>query len=159
MKTVYIANILIVFSLQVHAESYRGPPPSEQKHAIHSLAEQHDELKREVQRTENGYEALTTSENPELVKLLQAHVDYMKKRMDSGAMVRRWDPAFVELVENHKDIIVTLEIRTNGVAVVVVGATADAIKVAQNHSRIISGFVGEGAKAVHRNHGVVLFDE
>ena len=134
----------------------RGPLPDEQRQLIHAMASAHDKFMREVELTETGYVAKTTSEDPEIVAMLQEHVAYMKKRIDGGGMVRRWDPAFVELLAHHEDIEVTIAELENGLEVVVEGKTPQAIEVAQNHANIVSGFVDLGFEAVHREHSAVL---
>ena len=131
---------------------FRGPLPDEQKEIIHYLAEHHSELKREVKLTKKGYKATTTSENPEIVKKLLTHFDYMEKRLDSGAMVRRWDPAFEEMVEYYEQLETNVEKLEDGIKVTVKGKTPEAVKVAQNHAKIVSGFVNEGQAAVSREH-------
>lgn len=133
-------------------ESLRGPLPEEQRSLIQYLAEHHNELRREVTLLDDGYAASTTTVNKELAEKLKQHVAYMKKRLGSGAMVRRWDPAFVELVEFHDQITAEISDLENGIRVVVVGKTPDAIKVAQNHARIVTGFVTNGPDAVHERH-------
>lgn len=137
---------------------FRGPLPDEQKEIIHYLAEHHAALKREVKLTDHGYTAITTSENPDIVKKLLTHFDYMEKRLDSGAMVRRWDPAFEEMVEYYEQLETNVKKLENGIQVIVKGTTPEAVKVAQNHARIVSGFVNEGQTAVSREHTKVVED-
>lgn len=137
----------------------RGPLPNEQQDIIHYMAEHHNELHRTVEIRIDGYEASTTTDNKELAAKLKEHFAYMQKRLGSGAMVRRWDPAFVELVEYHDQLITKVEILNNGLKVIVTGKTPEAIKVAQNHASIVTGFTKEGAKAVSREHNRALGKE
>lgn len=136
----------------------RGPLPEEQRRLIHEMARAHEKITREVELTASGYRARTTSADPEIVAMLKAHVAYMKERLASGAMVRRWDPAFVELVAHHEDISAEIIDLDNGVEVQVTGATPAAVRVAQNHARIVNGFVNEGEAAVRRKHSRALVD-
>ena len=137
-------------------EPMRGPLPAEQRAIIQFLADHHAELKRKVDMRKDGYAATTTTENKELAAKLKEHFAYMHKRLGSGAMVRRWDPAFAEFVEYHDRITTRIEQLENGVRVVVVGKTPEAVKVAQNHARIITGFTKQGAEAVHQEHKPAL---
>jgi hypothetical protein len=137
-------------------ESFRGPLPEQQRELIRQLAENHKELKRTVTLTETGYTATTTSTNSTLAQALKDHVAYMEKRLDSGAMVRRWDPAFAELVKHYSDLSAEIKILPDGLAVNVSGKNPDSIKVAQNHAKIVSGFVDEGSEAVSRTHPPAL---
>ncbi len=138
------------------APPMRGPLPEEQQAIIQEMATRHKELKREVEQTEDGYSATTTTENKELAGKLKAHLAYMEKRLESKAMVRRWDPAFVELVDYYDQLDTTITPLENGVKVVVKGKSPEAIKVAQNHAKIVSGFAKEGQKAVQREHAPAL---
>ncbi len=135
-------------------EPVRGPLPERQRDIIHRMAENHAKIRREVVPDAEGYSARTTSEDPETEAILREHFAYMKKRLGAGAMVRRWDPAFVEMLEHYADIVVTEKEIPGGLEVRVVGKTADAIKVAQNHAAIISGFVRTGE--VDKPHPKVL---
>lgn len=145
---------LLTFSSLSTAESpsLKGPLPPEQKEVIHFLAKKHQELSRKVTLTELGYTALTTSKNPEVVKKLKSHIEYMKKRLDSNSIVRSWDPAFVELAKYYDQLETQITLLENGVKVTVSGKNGQAVKIAQNHAKIVSGFVNEGSSAVKRSH-------
>jgi hypothetical protein len=158
-------SILTLFSFlsgasaEGDADSLRGPLPAGQRDLIQNLAQNHHLLEREVSLTESGYVARTTTTDAGLAKQLVSHVTYMKKRLGSGSMVRRWDPAFVELIQYHDQIEVTVEALPNGIAVVVQGKTPDAVLVAKNHARIVSGFVEKGSEAVQNQHQKALQPE
>jgi len=148
--------LFAMLAISVSAEEpLRGPLPEEQREIIHKLASHHKQLVRSVTLLDNGYEATTTTDNPELADLLRRHVQYMARRLDSGAMVRRWDPAFVELVEYHDQLEIELELLENGIRVVVTSTDPEAIQVARNHARIVTGFTEEGMEAVRREHAPV----
>jgi hypothetical protein len=136
----------------------RGPLPAEQREIIQFMAEHHEELTREVKLREDGYEATTTTKNEILARKLKQHFAYMEERIGSGAMVRRWDPAFAELIQFQDQIQTKVEYLENGLKVVVTSQTPEGIQVAQNHARIVTGFTEEGAKAVSRKHEAVLDD-
>lgn len=134
----------------------RGPLPVEQRKIIMEMAKRHDDFKRVVKMNEKGYTATTTTTDKALAAKLKAHLKYMEARLDSKAMVRRWDPAFVELVEHYDQLDTKITALDNGIRVEVIGKNANAVKVAQNHARIVTGFTKEGAKAVERKHKAVL---
>lgn len=133
-----------------------GPLPADQRELIHAMAAANDELTREVAFTDVGYTARTTSENPEIAAMLQKHVSYMQKRVGSGAMVRRWDPAFEEMFRYHDDMTVAVTEIDGGLEAHVMGTTPEAILVAHNHARIISDFVSRGLPAVQSEHPPVV---
>ncbi len=158
MKTIPFLLLFAALTLPAHAQrsKFSGPPPAEQREFIHTMAERHKEIEREVKMTKKGYTATTTSKSKDLAAMLKKHVAYMKARVDSGANVRHWDPAFTELVKYADDIEVEVKEIKNGVEVVVTGKTEEGVKVAKNHAKIINGFAKKGMKAVQREHKAVV---
>jgi hypothetical protein len=133
-------------------EPMRVPLPEKQQKIIQFLADHHTELIRKVEIRQEGYLAYTTTENRELAAKLKEHFSYMQKRLGSGAIVRRWDPAFVELFKFHDQLETKIEYLDHGIRVKVIGKTPEAVKVAQNHARIVTGFAEKGATAVRERH-------
>lgn len=151
---------LLIFSCLIGApavagEPMRGPLPAEQQEIIRSLADRHEAIHRSVEWTDTGYRARTTSDDPEVVAMLLAHVRYMKARLDSGARVRNWDPAFSEFAAHYDLLKTKIHEVPDGLEVEVEGADGDAAAIARNHGRIVSGFVSEGQEAVARKHEAV----
>jgi hypothetical protein len=156
-----LAKLLACLSLcpslgTLAAPPMRGPLPAEQQEIIAEMAKRHRDFKRVVELTKDGYQATTTTTDKDLAAKLKAHLKYMAARLDSKAMVRRWDPAFVELVEYYDQLDSKITELDDGVRVVVIGKTADAVKVARNHAKIVTGFTQEGDKAVQREHKPAL---
>ena len=141
---------------QMAIAQMRGPLPDEQREIIQYMAAHHDELSRVVAINKNGYSATTASKNEVLSTKLKKHFAYMQKRVGSGAMVRRWDPAYAELVEYYDQIEVNVEYLDNGIRVVFVGTTPEGVKVAQNHAQIVTGFTNEGSTALRKSHAKAL---
>jgi len=122
---------------------------------IHVLFDNHSKLTREVTKTAKGYVAVTESDDPKVAAALREHVQQMSSRLESGLMVRRWDPAFAEYVANYKDIEHKFEKTAKGVRMTVAGKTPKAIKVARNHAAVVSDFVKDGWQAHDRSHPAV----
>ena len=61
-----------------------------------------------------------------------------------------------EFREHAADMEMKIEAIEGGIAVEVVGKTEAAVQVAQNHARVISGFVEKGSAAAHATHDPVL---
>ncbi|MCP5539958.1 MAG: hypothetical protein H7A53_03195 [Akkermansiaceae bacterium] len=159
------AAVLLAFvSISSPPPLLAGPPANQGGHgveadfrgAIHALFDAHAELDRSVTLTEDGYRAETTSENPEVAATIQRHVREMRDRLDDGFSVRHWDPAFVEFRQYYDQLETAIEEIPGGVRVVVKGKTPEAAKVAQNHAKIISGFVAKGSEQMHQTHPVAL---
>lgn len=124
--------------------------------AIHKLFDNHTKIKRTVEMTDTGYKARTVSDDPEIAKTLQKHVKEMRERIGAGMMIRRWDPAFAELVEHYKEIDHEFQEVDGGVEMIAKGKTPEAIKVAKNHARIVSDFVAKGPVQMHESHPTAL---
>lgn len=130
------------------AEDFRG--------VIHSLFAEHDNFVRKVELLQDGYRAETTSESSDSAKLLQKHVTQMKERLESGLGVRHWDPAFAEFRAHYKDMVIEVKNIENGVAVSVTGRTPEAIQVAKNHAKLVSGFIDKGESEMRATHPPAL---
>ncbi|MBL9167761.1 MAG: hypothetical protein JNN07_08470 [Verrucomicrobiales bacterium] len=158
MKTIFLtvamglAGALAWGPLGVHGQ---GMPPEAQAN-IHTLFQVHAKITRSVENTKNGYVATTESDDPKAVAALRGHIRQMNARLESGLMVRRWDPAFAEYVAHYSDIRHHFSKTKKGVRMTVTGKTRDAIRVAQNHAAVISEFVKEGWKAHDRSHPAVV---
>lgn len=129
-----------------------GPLPAEQQKLIHDLAEGHEKIVRKVEMTKVGYVATTTSDDQALAAKLKEHFRYMKKRLDSGAMVRRWDPAYAEMTDYYDQLTVKVEEFPKGLKVTISGKTPEAVKVAQNHAKIVTSFVQKGSDELPKKH-------
>ena len=164
MKAFSLFNPVLVLPFLVTALTscaQAGPPagrgmPEAARENIHTLFENHAKIKRTVTKTEAGYTSVTESDDPKVVRALQTHVTQMADRLESGLMVRRWDPAFEEYVNHYKDMDHQFEKTDKGVRMVVKGRTADAAKVAQNHAAVISAFVAHGWEEHDRKHDPVV---
>jgi uncharacterized protein YdcH (DUF465 family) len=139
----------------VNGKPYRHGHGTDEQHrqdqALFSkLLEHHQALARETERLENGIIARTTSDDPELAKVLQAHVEGMEKRFGMGRAIRSWDPLFAALFE-YKDQI-RMEYRTieNGVEAKLTADDPKLIELIHSHDLTLHGFVDEGFEAGKR---------
>lgn len=124
-----------------------GMGMSPEAHAtIQGLFDSHAQFERKVELTADGYVSRTTSENPEMAKMVQSHVKQMESRLKQGLMVRRWDPAYDEFVRYYSQIDIKITPIEKGIQVVASGKTDEAKKVVRNHAGIVSRFVEYGWK-------------
>jgi len=130
---------------------------AEARDTIHHLFSSHRSIARKVEVTDTGYRATTTSSDPEIEALLRTHLKQMKARLESGRAVRRWDPAFDEMMEHYADMRVHVRNVPGGVTVEVVGKTPEAIRVARNHAKVVSSFVKNGPAEAGKEHPRVVF--
>ncbi len=138
-----IVAIALLLTGASHRASAQGLPV-ESRENIHTLFTQHTNVIRKVTLTKDGYEAVTESKDPKLGKILREHVAQMSNRLESGRMLRGWDPAFRELREHYDAISHHVEATEHGLKIVVKGKTPEAIQVAQNHAEIVSRFAAHG---------------
>lgn len=138
-----IVAIALVLTGVSHRASAQGLP-AESRENIHALFNQHTNVIRKVTLTKDGYVAVTESKDPKLAKILREHVAQMSNRLESGRMIRGWDPAFRELREHYDGISHQVEATEHGLKIVVKGKTPEAIQVAQNHAKIVSRFAAHG---------------
>lgn len=132
----------------------QGMPPAARDN-IHRLFDQHDQVRRTVRLTKDGYEATTTSTNAAIAATLKAHVSQMSARLESGLMVRRWDPAFEEYVRHYADLQHEFAQLPDGIQAKVTGRTPAAVRVAQNHAQVITEFAAHGWAEHDRSHPTV----
>ena len=151
-STLFTAALLVGAAITTWGQGM----PHESREAIHRLFNGHKEIRRDFKMTNRGYEAVTESDNPEIARAIKKHVSQMADRLKSGLMVRRWDPAFEEYVRHYDDIEHVFQPTRKGMKVIVTGKTADAVKVARNHAKVLAGFVADGWKAHDRRHAVAL---
>ena len=126
--------------------------PREARENIHQLFQNHDKIVRKVDTTDSGYVALTESEDPKIAAVLKEHYKQMNRRLESGLMVRRWDPAFAEYATYFDDMEHKFEPTEKGLRLTVVGKTPAAVQVARNHAAIISKFVAYGWAEHDKSH-------
>lgn len=135
---------IVAFGISAAPSVQAQGMPAAARENIHALFSQHTNVTRKVTMTQNGYVAVTESADPKLAKILREHVSQMRERYKSGRMVRGWDPAFQELREYYDDISHRVEATDKGLKITVRGKTPAAIKVAQGHAGIVSGFAAHG---------------
>lgn len=139
----------------VNGKAYRHGHGSDDAHkqdqALFSkLLEEHEQLQRTTQIIENGIISQTTSENPELVKVLQAHVAGMAKRFGMGRAIRSWDPLFAALFEYKDQIEMHYCNIENGVEATLTAQDPKLVELIQCHDKTLHGFVDEGFEAGKR---------
>jgi len=133
----------------------RGMPPEAQAQ-IHALFDGHEQIRRTVTKTKDGYEAVTESDDPKVAAALKKHVQQMQARLESGLRVRRWDPAFEEYVQHYGDMTHEFLETEKGVRMTVKGRTAAAGAVARNHAAVISAFAAHGWTEHDKMHPAVV---
>lgn len=155
LSSLALTGVALTLAFTPIPASAQGMPPALREN-IHALFNGHESVRRTVTLTEDGYVSVTESDDPKLVRTLREHVAQMEARMQNGGMVRRWDPAFPEFVRHYSDMVVGTEETKSGIRVTVRGKTPAAVKVAQNHAKVVSDFAAKGWEAHDRSHPAIL---
>ena len=121
---------------------------------FHQLFEHRTEINRHVIMRADGIETLTESKNPEVTRLLQAHVASMLARVQEGRPIHQRDPLFVELFKNADQIAVSHEPTAGGVRIVETSKDAYVVKLLQAHAEVVSAFLANGMSEMMKDHPV-----
>jgi len=111
---------------------------------FHTLLRHHEQIHREVTNIPNGIRSLTTSENPDIVKLLHDHVPAMHHRLEENFGLRYWDPAFPEIFAQREKVRMEVTLVPNGALVEETSEDANVVKLIQAHGLVVSLFVQKG---------------
>jgi hypothetical protein len=121
---------------------------------FHQLFEHRAEITRQVILRADGIETITESKNPEVTRVLQAHVASMMARMKEGRPIHQRDPLFVELFKHTDQIAVTHEPTAGGVRIVETSKDAYVVKLLHAHADVVTAFLANGMPEMMKNHPV-----
>ena len=119
---------------------------------IQSLLAQHAQLNRQVELLSNGFTATTTSDNPEVVAVLQRHVFDMKARFAKGRAIRSWDAVYALLFAYRDQIDVNYEQLDKGIRSLITTEQEDLVEVLHAHAQAVSLFVQQGKQAAGESY-------
>jgi hypothetical protein len=128
------------------------PEDKRQRHAydqsvFHRMLERYDAIHRELEHIDGGIRAVTTSDDPEIAKLLRDHVPSMHERLEENFTLRRWDPLYVEIFENRDKILMDVDLLPNGVRVVETSDDPYVAQLIQAHGEAVNAFCEQGFQA------------
>ena len=121
---------------------------------FHQLFEHRTEITRQVTKLANGIETLTESSNPEVARLLQAHVASMLARVDQERAIHLRDPLFAELFRHADRIAVRHEMTDKGVYVFESSYDPYVVSLLQAHADVIDAFLANGRSEMMKNHSL-----
>lgn len=125
---------------------------------FHFLLEHHKDIRRTIKKLDNGVETLTESDQPEVAKKIQEHVEAMHRRVKDGKGLRFWDDLFVAIFKNHAKIAMTVEKTEKGVRVKETSDDLFTVKLIQAHAEVVSRFVKYGFDEAQKTHAVPTAD-
>ena len=120
-------------------------------HVIHDLLSQHDKIRRQVEDIPGGVRTITTSDDPDVVASIRAHVRQMKQRVEERRAIRHMDPVFREIFEHHDEIEIQVEDVPGGVRVTETSDNPQVELLIRQHARrAVSEFVELGMRRAMR---------
>ncbi len=134
---------------------------NDMREMIHNLLDNHEVIDRKSFHTENGIEATTTSEDPQVADWIKTHVRQMKELKDGGGYIRRWDELFATALDLRDFHDMNVDYLDDGVHVVqfakdnVQGNGFKCAKaIVQAHAGVVDKFVEIGYEEARKNHPV-----
>lgn len=121
---------------------------------IHALLDQHQKITRSVTNLDNGVEAVTESDDPQVARLITEHAWAMHERLKHKKPIRLGDPLFAAIFDHADEITLEITDTPKGVRIRETSDAPYVIKLIQSHGAAVSGFVKEGSAAMHRQHPV-----
>ena len=119
---------------------------------FHQLFEHRAEITRQVIAREDGIETVTESTNPDVTRVLKAHVASMLARVKEGRPIHQRDPLFVELFKNADRIEARSEPTAGGVRVIETSKDAYVVKLLHLHAEVVSAFLANGMPEMMKDH-------
>lgn len=134
----------------------RGPDPGMRKDqdVFHDLLDHHAEIRRSVEKLDNGVVTLTESDRPEVASKIQEHVASMHQRVVEGRGLGFWDPLYVAIFDQHAQIEMSVENTDKGVRVKETSKDPAVVTLIQAHAEVVSGFVAHGFEEAEKSHPV-----
>ena len=109
-----------------------------------TLLRYHDRIQRQVENLPDGMRTVTTSKDPNVVKLLHDHVPAMHRRLQENFSLRNWDPAFAEIFAQHDKVKMEVTLLPNGVLVEEKSNDPNVVKLIHAHGEVINLFIRDG---------------
>ncbi|MEZ6064339.1 MAG: DUF3365 domain-containing protein [Planctomycetaceae bacterium] len=121
---------------------------------IHAMFAAKEKITRKVTLLDDGAEAVTESDDPALVALIQEHVPAMESRIheDRPLPPMTFHPVFVELRKHADDYTLDYEETGRGIKVRYKAEDPFVIMLVQEHSQLVSRFLKNGMEEIHKEY-------
>lgn len=161
-----LLGLLLLCAAVVPVEAQRGHTPGPGRMMRHddghradmqlfqALFDHRQEITRQVTKRPDGIETVTESGNPDVTRILQAHVDSMLARVKEERPIHRRDPLFREIFRNADKIEARAERTPKGVRVVETSADAYVVRLLHAHADVVDGFIANGRSEMMKDHQV-----
>jgi hypothetical protein len=121
---------------------------------FHQLLDNGKKVTRTVTRRPDGVESLTESDDPEIAKAIQTHLDAMSARVKEKRPIHQRDPLFREVFANADKIALRHELTPKGVKVVETSSDPYVVKLIQAHADVVTAFIANGRAEAMKDHPV-----
>lgn len=119
---------------------------------FHFLLSNRKHIRRKVTNRKDGVQTLTESDNPQVARKIQQHVESMHQRLKHKRPIHLRDPLFAAIFRNADKITVNIEKTKAGVKVTETSRDAHVVKLLQAHAKVVSKFLANGHAEVRKNH-------
>jgi uncharacterized protein len=119
-----------------------------------ALIDHRHQIHRTVVKRADGVETVTESDDPQVTKLIQTHVNAMYGRVKEGRAIHLRDPLFKAIFENHDKIVMAHEMTPRGIKVVETSADPYTVRLIQAHADVLDLFIKNGRSEMMKNHDV-----
>lgn len=137
---------------------WRGGRQDEQfvgdRDTFHFLLANHDKITRTVKMKKDGVVTVTESDDADVARRIQEHVEAMHARVTQNNPIRRRDPLFDALFAHAEHIEMKVKKTDNGVKVIETSDDPYTVKLIQAHAQVVSLFVEKGFLEAPKNHDV-----
>jgi hypothetical protein len=118
---------------------------------IHELLDNHDLIKRTVEKLSDGIRTVTESDDPRIAKYIKDHVQRMGERVRAGQEMNlpMESPALLAIYRNRDRITTKVQTTDRGAIVVQTSSDPAVVAVLQEHAGEVSELVRGGMRALH----------
>lgn len=118
---------------------------------IHELLDDHDQIRRTVEKLPDGIRTVTESDDPRIAKYIKDHVQRMGQRVRAGQEMGlpMESPALLAIYRHRDKIATKVETTDKGAIVVQTSSDPAAVAVLQEHAGEVSALVRGGMRALH----------
>jgi hypothetical protein len=143
----------------MHGRMMGGPMAAAMQHdeassadmrLVHELLVNHDRIRRTVTRLPNGIRTVTESDDPHVVRAIQAHVASMAGRLSDGREFNMFSRTVPVLFENRNKIETRVETTEKGSVVTQTSSEASVVAALQGHADEVSELARDGMVAMMR---------
>jgi len=119
---------------------------------LHAMFANRDKIKRTVKNLLDGAEAVTESDDDDIVSLIQEHVPAMESRVLNNEPLppMTFHPIFVELIKYSDKYSLTYDDTEKGVKVTYTSDDPYVVMLVQEHAKLVSRFIKNGMEEIHK---------